>query len=121
MSAAGVVLSEHSMATSLLDDRRGEGAAPTSQDDPLALPPAVWEVRLVAGGAGGARFAGFGLDDAPMDALRDAAAGVAARVGASSVHVALRVGEAVAWDDVVRAHEALRDAGIARVGLGGAG
>jgi biopolymer transport protein ExbD len=117
MSAAGFVLTEHSLASGLA----GSSADGTEAiDDPLALPPAVWEVVLNAGADGGARFTGLGAQDAPLESLSNVAAETASRVGTANVHIALRVGASVAWDDVVRAHAVLRDVGITRIAMGGA-
>jgi len=85
------------------------------------LPEVRMEVRLGADDAGETRVWGFGLDGGTVDEL-DAAVRASApdllAGGASAEPIVVIVPEAgVAYQDVVRAHDACSSAGFTRVGL----
>ncbi|GJM18554.1 MAG: hypothetical protein DHS20C14_07670 [Phycisphaeraceae bacterium] len=89
------------------------------QDERFTLPEVRLEVTLTASeGGGSARVSGFGIEGGTLDELARAAAAVAPDLLAGDDPiVVISPGDGVAYQDVVRAHDACTAAGFTRVGL----
>lgn len=93
-----------------------EGASQKQGSDPLALPPARFEVVL-SSEAGRTVARGQGIGECDMAALPARLAELVKGLSAEEVVVIIRPEAGVAYPDVIRAHDAATAAGVKKVGV----
>lgn len=97
-----------------------EGGAESSKEaegsDPLALPPARFEVMLVVEG-GRTLARGQGVGEADMGSLPARLMELAKGVTTEEIVLIIRPEAGVPYADVIRAHDAAAQAGIKKVGV----
>ncbi len=96
--------------------REGSGRSGASGADPLALPPARFEISLVVE-AGRTLVRGQGVGECELGVLPERLKQLTAAAPADEVVLIVRPDAAVPYADVVRAHDAATRAGISRIGL----
>ncbi len=96
--------------------KEGTGEGKLAEGDPLALPPARFEIVLVV--EGGRTIArGQGVGEADMASLPARLVELAKGITTEEVVLIIRPEAGVPYADVIRAHDAAAQAGIKKVGV----
>lgn len=111
MAGTAFVGPEWFLRAALPASRTGPGPG-----DPFALPPARFEVALLAE-SGRTLATGLGLVGAPLADLERAIEDLGREAQGAGVIILLRPAPAVPYRDVIRVHDACERAGLTKVGL----
>lgn len=113
MAATALIGPEWFLRTALPSVGSGAAAVP---EDPFALPPARFDVRLSRDAEGRTVADGLGAT-MPLDELDAQLATLGRDAGSGGVLILVAPDDDVPYRDVVRVHDACTRAGITRVGL----
>lgn len=100
---------------SALPITKAKAGAPTDPDRPR--PEKRFEFTLTGSGSTATTASGAGLENAPLGALLERLAAIAAESPPEDTSIVLRPGPDVPYEDLVQIHEACQTLGIVKVGM----